>query len=206
MIAIDEHQGCRVADRDAADERSRFDELYEAHVGDVLSYALRRSTDREDAADLVAETFLLAWRKLPEIPADGGALPWLYVVAGNLLANHYRRSRTRHALVGALADQLRRHPVAPPPTDDRVRAVSAAMGRLSPADRELLRLTLWEELTPAEIARAMDTEPAVIRTRLHRARTRLRTEVTAGIVPQVPDAGSRAASIHPLQNSNEGTR
>ncbi len=76
--------------------RGRLEALYAEHAAAVHAYA-RRRTDPASAEDLVAETFLVAWRRLDRVPAD--ALPWLYATAGRLLANHRRGEARRAALV-----------------------------------------------------------------------------------------------------------
>jgi RNA polymerase sigma-70 factor (ECF subfamily) len=82
---------------------ARFSRLYRDHEREILRYALRRSPEPQDAADVVAETFLVAWRRLGEVPAGGEARLWLYATARRVLANHKRGSvrRTR------LAERLR---------------------------------------------------------------------------------------------------
>jgi RNA polymerase sigma-70 factor (ECF subfamily) len=70
-----------------------FAELWDAHYDDVLSYAARR-VDHETARDVAAETFLIAWRRRDDIPADR-PFPWLLNVAWNVLANEARGHRRR---------------------------------------------------------------------------------------------------------------
>lgn len=68
----------------------RFRVLYAAHLNAILGYALRRVAAPEDAADVVAETFLIAWRRCADVPPGGEARLWLYGVARRVLANHVR--------------------------------------------------------------------------------------------------------------------
>jgi RNA polymerase sigma factor (sigma-70 family) len=159
-------------------DTDRFRRLFAATERDLLAYVLRRVDRPEDAADVVAETFLVAWRRLDGVPPDDEARLWLYGVARRQLANqrraHLRRSR--------LADRLRRElPVALAaargPEDHRVAAVRAALARLEEEDREILRLTSWEGLTPSEIAAVLRVPAVTVRSRLHRARKRLRAEL-----------------------------
>src|SRR5437868_14033193 len=76
---------------------SRFDEIYERHREDVRLYVRRRvAADAVD--DLVAETFLVCWRKLDDVPRE--PLPWLDAVARKLLANHYRATAHRDVTPG----------------------------------------------------------------------------------------------------------
>jgi DNA-directed RNA polymerase specialized sigma24 family protein len=78
----------------------RFTALWEAHAGRVLAYA-RRHVGPDDAHEVVSETFLVAWRRLADVP--GTALPWLLVVARNTVANHRRSGYRRALLDGELA-------------------------------------------------------------------------------------------------------
>src|ERR1700742_4925070 len=84
--------------------------LYAEHGRDVLAYALRRAPTAEDAADAVAETFLVAWRAAADVPAGPEARLWLYGVARRALANQrrgeHRRARLAERLRGELATQL----------------------------------------------------------------------------------------------------
>ncbi len=155
--------------------------LYDANVRAILGYALRRTTSPEDAADVTAETMLVAWRRLHEMPAGDDARLWLYGVARRVLANQRRGSERRDRLGARLREQLTT--VSPDPTDavaDRL-GVRAALGRLGASDRELLELTAWEGLEPREVAEVLGIPARTVRTRLSRARARLRAEL--GDVP-----------------------
>jgi RNA polymerase sigma-70 factor, ECF subfamily len=154
---------------------ARFSSLYREHGREIMGYALRRTTAPEDAADALAETFLIAWRRLAEVPAGGEARLWLYGTARRVLANQRRAERRRTRLAEALREALWQGPDAlPAPERDRVGLMRALAG-LDDADRELLMLIGWEELTPAEAARVLEISPLATRARLHRARRRLRS-------------------------------
>jgi len=148
----------------------RFAELFERTHRPLLAYAVRRVADPADAADVVAETFLVAWRRLDDVPAGDDARPWLFGVARNVLSTLYRGQRRRHTLVDDLAVTLRHLHVPPPDVDP---SLSEAMRRLGPDDREVLRLVAWEGLARDEIAVALGVSRATVRVRLHRARRRL---------------------------------
>lgn len=151
-----------------------FSRLYREHGRAVLAYALRRVGDREDAADVLAETFLVAWRRRGEVPADPGARLWLYAVARRVVANFDRTERRRTRLGQRLAETLRTElSTHPAPTGEAAEALRA-MAELGDEDRELLLLISWEELAPGEAAKVLGISSLAARSRLHRARRRLR--------------------------------
>ncbi|MGD9696741.1 MAG: RNA polymerase sigma factor [Thermoleophilia bacterium] len=157
--------------------RAAFEALYDAHASDVLSYALRRVDEPADAADVVADTFLTAWRRLDDIPPGERSRLWLYGVARNVLSNQRRGMRRRDRLGGRLREQLALAAASVPPPGGGPATVRAAMARLGRADREIIALTAWEGLDVAEAARVLGLRPTTARTRLHRARTRLRAHL-----------------------------
>ena len=153
----------------------RFTELYREQGRAILEYALRRATDPEDAADVVAETFLVAWRRLGEVPIGDGARLWLYGVARLVLANSARAERRRTRLGQRLAEALRTELTAQPEPRGQAAEVLRAIGGLGEEDRELILLVSWEELGPGEAARVLGISSPAARSRLHRARCRLKT-------------------------------
>lgn len=154
-----------------------FRRLYTEHGREILAYALRRAGDPEDAADVVAETFLVAWRRLEDVPPDPQARLWLYGVARRALANQRRGERRRERLGELLCAELTPALAEPPETEPDV---LAALERLGPEDREVLRLSAWEELSPSEAATVLGISAVAARSRLHRARRRLRRALEGG--------------------------
>jgi RNA polymerase sigma-70 factor (ECF subfamily) len=151
-------------------DRAAFEAVFRAHVGAVHAYALRRS-DATTADEVVADTFLVCWRRFERVPED--ALPWLYAVARRCLANRLRAKRREHAQTAPAA-------IAPAdPTADtyeqraRVRDVLAALAQLPAKEREALQLCAWEGLSPSAAARVAGCTAPAFRVRLHRARRRL---------------------------------
>ena len=156
------------------DREQAFRALYADHFDAVLGFALRRTDRPEDAGDVTAETFLVAWRRLSHVPSGDGARPWLYGVARRVLANQRRGALRRGNLGRRLREELRS--AVPDPADGVVVAtdVRDAMRRLSARDQEVLELHLWEGLESREIAEVLGLTTAVVRPRLSRARARLR--------------------------------
>jgi RNA polymerase sigma-70 factor (ECF subfamily) len=152
--------------------------LFEAHSRPILTYALRRVSEPADAADVVADTFLVAWRRIDDVPVGDEARPWLYGVARRMLANRHRGDQRRRRLANRLRDELAAMPhLADPDRTETAATVRQALSALSDDDRELLRLTGWEGLSPTDVAIAMSMPAATVRSRLHRARKRLRAEL-----------------------------
>jgi RNA polymerase sigma factor (sigma-70 family) len=164
----------------ATDERrSRFEAVYEAYHGPILGYVLRRTATPDDAADIIAETFLTAWRRLEEMPPGPEARLWLYGVARRVLANHHRGERRR----SALAERLRADLTAayrPPEYTGEQAQIAEAFRQLTGAERELLALSAWEGLDHGEIAVVLGCSRNAVRVRLHRARKRFARELGEG--------------------------
>ena len=148
---------------------------------------MRRVEQPEDAADVVAETFLVAWRRRHEMPAGDEARLWLYGVARRVLANHHRGGLRRKRLGDRLRQRITAAVVGRP--GQRGGRSARCPGRAGPArrlDREVLTLTVWEGLEPREAAAVLQLSPAAVRTRLSRARARLREASSVTISPH-PD-------------------
>lgn len=155
----------------------RFTELYRQFYSRVLAYALRR-IDPDQARDVVDETFLIAWRRLADVPSP--ALPWLLVTARNVLADQ-RRSGERNAAIARELQlchgELSRTGMEGAAEDIVVErlAVLTALDELPDHDREALILTVWDGLSSREAARHLGCSTATFAVRLHRARRRLAT-------------------------------
>jgi RNA polymerase sigma factor (sigma-70 family) len=150
----------------------RFELLFRTNRSGVLAYFIRRAASKSDAADLLAETFLIAWRKLEEVPLGDSGRLWLYGVARRVLANYHRHERVEGALAVELRAQITvraelRTDMGTIPFED---AIAGSLDTLSAPDRELIQLSAWEQLTPAEIASVVGMKPGTVRVRLHRAR------------------------------------
>ena len=161
----------------AATRDERFEGLFRENYPAVRAYALRR-TSGDAAQDVVSETFLVAWRRLDEVPAD--ALPWLYGVARRVLANRRRTADRSAALEERLASVAPRdNPRDPGDSAGDAEILRIALGRLSEPSREALMLVAWHGLSGARAARAAGCTRAAFAVRLHRARARLAAELAA---------------------------
>ncbi|MDH6676693.1 RNA polymerase sigma factor (sigma-70 family) [Rhodococcus sp. LBL1] len=163
----------------AAGDSARFTALWDDCAGRVFAYACRH-VDHHTAQEVVSETFLVAWRRLPEVPER--ALPWLLVVARNNMSNHRRGDRRRHALTAKMA-RIEQVAGSAPGADvtaaDRAE-VLAALAALTPGEREALLLTAWEGLSATEAARVVGCSVPAMHARLFRARRRLQAGPATG--------------------------
>lgn len=160
------------------ERRARFEDAFRDHYDTVLAYALARA-DAETARDAAAATFLVAWRRLGELPEQ--PVPWLLAVTRRTLADQ-RRTRDRYvSLTRKLAAQPEVFKTEPDPGEEvgGRDALLAALASLRPADQELLRLVAWEGLANAEIAVVLGCPRLVVGVRLHRARQRFRAALAA---------------------------
>ena len=154
---------------------AKFRRIYDGHFVAIRSYCLRR-LPASDVNDAVAEVFLVVWRRIDDVP-DGDEAPlWLYGIARNVVRNADRSARRRDRLSGRLRPF--RSPSAPDPETLVIRRseddeVLAALAELRPADQEILRLSIWEELSNKEIAEVLDIDAHAVTMRLTRARNRL---------------------------------
>jgi RNA polymerase sigma-70 factor (ECF subfamily) len=176
----------------AGSPEQRFTMLFTDHYEPVLAYA-RRRVEPEAAQDVVAETFLAAWRHLDHL--RGEPLPWLYRVASHAIANQRRASRRRGRLddrARLLASETASVDHADAATEREV--LAAAFGSLSERDQEVLRLVMWERLDRTAAASVLGCSPATFKVRLHRARRRLSRLMDPGGGQPVAGA-SRAVAI-----------
>jgi RNA polymerase sigma factor (sigma-70 family) len=153
---------------DLADQR--FRETYQTNQRRVLAYFLRR-TDATSARDGAAETFLVAWRRIDEVPSGDRTLPWLYGVARRVLANQ-RRSRNRYAALGQKLTGLDATEDESPEVIVLRRAEDRemldAVARLRSEDQEIIELAVWDEVPHSQIAEMIGTSTHAITQRLHR--------------------------------------
>ncbi|MFJ3697498.1 RNA polymerase sigma factor [Streptomyces sp. NPDC090052] len=161
----------------AADDPAAFTPLVEKHSAALHGYFARRMPGAAD--DLLAEAWLQAFAARRTFdPSRGSARGWLFGVARNVLAGHVRRA--------ARAEVLSQTEVTDPwqAVDQRLDAATlapalrSALAELPAAEREVILLVSWEQLTPAEAAAAVGIPAGTARSRLHRARGRLRERIT----------------------------
>jgi RNA polymerase sigma-70 factor (ECF subfamily) len=157
------------------DASSRFEALYRQHFRAVLRYALAR-LEPESARDVAAETFLIAWRRLPDVPDN--AAPWLFGVARKVISGQLRSDTRREALRLRLTGTGATEPGLDEEVAQRA-VVLAALARLGEGDREVLRLIAWDGLTSTAAAEVLGVSRLAFGVRLHRARRRFTAALEA---------------------------
>ena len=195
------------APKDIRERREIFGALYQANYHLIVGYVLRRTSSAEDAADVVAETFLTAWRRLPQVPSSEESRLWLYGVARRVLANHHRTLRRRSRLVDRLRDDLSSVPHASP-SPSYGGLVEEVLARLREDDRDILGLVAWEGLTHAEIGTVLGCSTNAAKIRVHRARRRFAAELAvAGIsVDSERSTGRLTEARTPIRADKEEAR
>ena len=161
---------------DAPADAEKFAALYTETNADVLAFLLRRCATREDAADCLAETYLVAWEKRNRVPAGVEARLWLFGVARNVMRRGHERHRRLAVAAQSLAEELQSAPSARPALrPDESELVTSALSELSAVDQEIITMISWDGLTPRQIGQILGISPNVVRVRAHRARARLRS-------------------------------
>jgi RNA polymerase sigma-70 factor (ECF subfamily) len=162
--------------------------LVRGEARDLLAFFTRRVRHPEDAADLLANTLLVLWRRVQGIPKDDTqARMWMYGVANRVLSEHRRGTVRRSVLSDRLRHELAHDHGAP--DLEAALDVRAALERLDPFDAEIIRLVHWEGFTQAEVAAILGRRPGTIRSRYHRARTQLKGFLADAVDPQ-PSPGA----------------
>jgi RNA polymerase sigma-70 factor, ECF subfamily len=169
-------------------EAARLEALFNEHFSAVRTYTRRRAPEAL-VDDVVAETFLVAWRRINDLPPN--TRPWLLGVARKTLSTQLRSARRRSSLVEKLKIVERNEAFSPLDRPEST-GVIASLERLSAIDQEILALAAWEQLKPRDAAVVMGMSPARYRVRLHRAKRRLLREL------QTSATGSTAGQPVPV--------
>jgi len=175
----------------------RFQALYAQHHARVYAYAVSR-VGRQLADEVVSEVFLVAWRRLADVPAP--ALPWLLTVARNTACSQFRGSARQRSISAEMRAWVTEAELSEPDVADAVSerlSVLTALAALPEADRELLTLVAWHGLKPNEAARVVGCSTAAYFVRLHRARRRLERAMADPPERAVTDPPGRAVADAP---------
>ncbi|WP_203614880.1 RNA polymerase sigma factor [Streptomyces sp. SID13726] len=193
-----------------AGDPDAFAELYDECARSVYNHAFRLTADWSVAEDVMSATFMEAWRRRTSVEAEGGSLrPWLLGIATNVARSHHRGNRRYRAAANAaagaglvtVADHAEEIAGR---VDDRRRiaATLTALASLRRPEREVLVLCLWEGLEYAEAAHALGVPVGTVRSRLSRARGRLRKLAEA----ELKRASREKRELTPPNRQTKGDR
>lgn len=170
-----------------------FGVLYDLHRGRVFRHAYRLCGNHHDAEDVMAASFLELWRRRKQVRVvEGSVLPWLLVTTTNLARNRARAALRYRRLLNSLP---RTREASDPAEDPYPRYqnqldqdLAAALGTLTAEDLHLVTLVVFEEHTIAAAAVVLDLTPAAAKSRMHRARQRLRAALDGDASTNPPTA------------------
>jgi RNA polymerase sigma-70 factor (ECF subfamily) len=158
----------------------RFGLLYDRYCAMLYRYAYRRLGPSGSAEDVVADAFVVAFRKRKEYDlARPDARPWLFGILTREIARRRRSEEARYRAIGRAAadeevDEFADRVVSAVSAQAVRSALAVALGRLRPADRDVLLLIAWSDLSYEEVAESLGIKIGTVRSRLHRARRQLR--------------------------------
>ena len=183
-----------------SEHERQFRLLYERNYAPITAY-VRRRVRRADGsdADIVAEVFVVAWRRFLEVPEQTKELPWLYGVARNLVANHFRSVQRSSALTDRLMFEESVAVDSSTGSSELEIRVRRAVDQLSELDREIFRLIHWEELSHVEVGLSVGITAKAVERRVARARTKVRDYLTSldkFITPALPPQRMCSTTIH----------
>jgi|SRR5580692_8652926 RNA polymerase sigma factor (sigma-70 family) len=160
-----------------------FARVVAAHRNAILRYGLRRLDDRFAAEDLVAETFIVVWRRFDELPTRDEELFWLYAIARRVLANLKRSQQRSLRLEMRLSAEREAGNETPRYSMEDIEALMEALGSLSESNRELIQLAYWEKLSYRELGVVLGCSEKAAGIRLTRARQSLRERLNQSPTP-----------------------
>ncbi|MCX5233074.1 RNA polymerase sigma factor [Streptomyces sp. NBC_00233] len=196
-----------------AGDLDSFGSLFDDYARAVYNHAFRLTGDWSAAEDVLSLTFLEAWRLRESVDLDGGSLrPWLLGIATNTARNTRRAARRHEAAVS----RLPREEALPDFAEElvgriddaaQVALLQAALSRLRRPEREVVSLCIWSGLDYAAAARALGIPVGTVRSRLSRARKKLRRFASAAVLPGNGNSdpgrgqveGGRVAAVRPTQ-------
>jgi RNA polymerase sigma-70 factor (ECF subfamily) len=202
MPPDDDELCARIRDGD----RGAFQILYRRYADPLYAFSVRRLGSAADAEDLVATVFLELWRQRERVVAKGASLrPWLFGVASNLVRRQYRTRHRHRKALGTLAQQRDLSPDHQADTDaaaikrhaDQVLRRCASLPK---AQRDVVRLRVWEQLSYEEISQALGIPIGTVRSRLSRARRHLETVQTPVSTPPTNERDSNAINLAPASS------
>jgi RNA polymerase sigma-70 factor (ECF subfamily) len=199
-LAHDDNGGESSVEHRTAARDTQFTALYEEHYASIRAYA-SASVPTGEVDDIVAEAFLVAWRRWDDIPHDW-ARGWLIGVARNVVRARHRTSKRATGFLDQLSLDRSAAPAATVDEQPNVQVemLTAALGTLKSSDQEILILTGTYDLSLEDLALALNINSSTAGVRIHRARERLRV----AFAKQVEDTASDATSDTSKKGTNNG--
>lgn len=176
-------------------EGDAFGVLFDRHRGRVFRHAYRLSGNRHDADDIMATSFLELWRRRSKVRlVEGSVLPWLLVTTTNVARNSGRTAFRHRKLINSLPrDEAVSDPASDQHMDGQIDGEAArALGTLNTVDLQLVSLVVFEEYTVAAAAAVLNLTPAAAKSRMHRARQRMKMAIIGGLRPTPALEGDRS--------------
>lgn len=172
-----------------AERRARFERLYLASYQEISAYVVRRVPDAVEAADVVADVFAVAWRRIDDVPPTPEDRLWLFGAARRCVSQASRSRVRRERLVARVSALAPRTQAADPDSaTDLAARVAQAIRELPAGEAEALRLIAWEQLTHEQAATVLGCSVNAVALRVHRARRRLRQLLADELdLPSRPD-------------------
>jgi RNA polymerase sigma factor (sigma-70 family) len=164
---------------------ARVENATRAHAPALLTYFARRVEQPHDAADLLAETLLVLWRRASSIPVDDAEVrPWMFGIGRNVLMHHRRRALRQRAISDKLRSILSATPR--PGFSDATEhdSLHRAIATLDAIDQDIIGLVHWDGFSLVEVSRIVGMKEGTVRSRYHRARTVLRTQLKEHLAHQ----------------------
>lgn len=168
-------------------EGGAFGGLFDRHRDRVFRHAYRLSGDRQDAEDIMATAFLELWRRRDKVRVvDGSVLPWLLVTTTNVARNSGRAARRYRRLLNSLQ---RNEPVPAAGGEDSHlqdamdKNAALALRTLGATDLHLVSLIVFERYSLAAAAAVLNLSPSAAKSRMHRARQRMKAAINGAAGP-----------------------
>lgn len=162
-----------------------FERLYEAQYGSIFAYVRRRLASASDVPDVVSEVFMVAWRRIDELPPPPQDRLWLFGVAHRCLLAHQRQHWSRVRLLSTLMAQANQIQLIEAGTDHLYARTRSALETLRPKDREVLILVYWDGLSHADAAIVLGCSVNAVALRVKKAKARLQSRLPSNVTNEL---------------------
>ena len=160
--------------------RVRIERAVSEHASALLAYLTRRTALPHEAADLLAETFLILWKRAASLPPlDEEVRPWMFGIARNVFLHHQRSAIRQRAVADRLRNELLTDPSSGFVDSTEFDDLHRILQELDPVDRDIIGLVHWEGFSLVEVSRMLRVKEGTVRSRYHRARARLREQLAS---------------------------